>query len=199
MNRYLITPTLLNNWAYLYGDTGDYAKQLEGFKQMLLRVPTTPTQAMIDGNKFEDKVCSGLDKELSPIVRGGVFQVPCKKEIYIKELNMYFLLYGRIDVCKCGHIYDIKHTRLYENPKFFNSYQHKIYLECVPEAQDFTYIGKDVAMEKNEGDYFEEKYLRKPHYTQDIKTGIINMIKFLKRNDLYDIFIEKRRANNDKR
>jgi len=200
-NRYLITPTLLNNWQYLVSSEGDYAKQLEDFKTLLLRVPSTPTQAMIEGNLFEDNVCNGKDKELSPIVKGGVFQVPCKKEIYIKEINMYFLLYGRIDVCKCGHIFDIKHTRQYENPKFYNSYQHKIYLVCVPNAVDFTYIGKDTAIERGdkEGDnsYFEEKYVRKPYYEHEIKIGIINMIAFLKRTNMLDTYLDKWKANKN--
>ncbi len=199
--RYLITPTLLNNWAYLINSEGDYARQLEGFKTLLERLPTTPTKAMIEGNEFEDKVCSGRDKELSPIVKGGVFQVPCKKEIYIKSINMRFLLYGRIDVCKCGHIYDIKHTQKYENPKFYNSFQHKIYLVCVPNAVDFTYIGKDFAIEKGdtEGDtdYFEEKYVRKPYYLHDIEVGIVEFIAFLKRTKLLDIYLEKWVANKE--
>lgn len=193
--RYLITPTLLNNWQYLVESEGDYQLQLENFKQLLNRVPTKPTKAMIEGNEFEDRVCSGADKELSPIVAGGVYQVPCHKKIYIKELNMYFLLYGRIDVVKCGHIYDIKHTRQYKNPKFYNSFQHKIYLVCVPSALDFTYIGKDTAIEKGdmEGDnsYFEEKYLRKPFFLHDIEIGIINFIAFLKHQKLLDVYLEK--------
>lgn len=88
-------------------------------------------------------------KKIADIVSGGQLQLVAQKRIQINGEE--YLLYGRLDALKAGRIYDIKFTGTYDRGKFFDSTQHPMYIELVPEADSFTYLitnGTDVWTEK---------------------------------------------------
>lgn len=87
--------------------------------------------------------------KVADIIRGGQLQLVAQKRIQINGEE--YLLYGRLDALKAGKIYDIKFTGTYDRGKFFDSTQHPMYIELVPEADSFTYLitnGSDVWTEK---------------------------------------------------
>ena len=72
------------------------------------------------------------------MIRGGVIQYKAKQVVTIKGTE--YLLFGVLDVLKAGSIYDVKFSKSYERGKYFDSTQHPMYFELIPEAQDFTYL-----------------------------------------------------------
>ena len=190
MSKYLITPTLLNSFAY-YTQDNEYkseAEQRQEFLQTLSRVKSEPNEAMRLGLAFEDTLkaysqgmiddSNGIYKkyypELSKIVKGGLWQQVVKKDIVVGTQE--FLLYGKCDVIKAGTIYDIKFTSNYELGKFFNSSQHLIYLYCsgLPKFQYLICDGKD---------YWVEDYYNNEDTEDNIKIKISEFIAYLE-NDL---------------
>lgn len=157
--RYLITQSLLASWKYQwsdfekYGDKADELreKSINDFLSSLRREPSPTTDAMQKGIDFENLVmdiCQGnlptdhkwysAASEVARDVSGGQFQLAAQKEIEVAGLR--FLLYGRLDCLKAGKINDIKFTSSYAVGKYFDSPQHPMYLELIPEAKEFTYI-----------------------------------------------------------
>lgn len=78
---------------------------------------------------------------VSTMIRNAQLQYKARKEISVSGINL--LLYGRLDALKAGTVYDIKFSGKYERGKFFDSTQHPVYLELVPEAYQFVYIISD--------------------------------------------------------
>lgn len=77
--------------------------------------------------------------------RGGQFQCTASKRVTLQGMEL--LLYGRLDVLRAGHIYDIKFSKTYDRGKYIDSTQHPMYMELVPAAMDFSYLvsnGTDV-------------------------------------------------------
>jgi len=195
MTKYLLTPSLLNSYAYYIQD--EYKSPQESradFLKTLSREKFKPNEAMKKGNAFENEVfgyCS-LDKELpivSPmteigdIVKGGLWQQSVKKEI--KVGNQEFLLYGRTDVIKRNTIYDIKFTGNYELGKFLDSSQHLIYLYCTG-LPNFSYLISDGK------DWWREDYHNHDQVEDQIKSKIADFMSYLD-NDLEakEMFINK--------
>lgn len=134
MDRYLITPSLLNSWIYYMDYESDdkekELKQRDSFIKTLNKEFET-NRAIEFGKEFEEdvfKACDGkrfgFSGEVADIVAGGTWQMPCSKQY------KNFLLYGRMDVVKGNTIYDIKTTSNYDVGKFKDSAQHKLYLYC---------------------------------------------------------------------
>jgi len=195
MTKYLLTPSLLNSYAYYIQD--EYKSPQESradFLKTLSREKFKPNEAMKKGNAFENEVfgyCS-LDKELpivSPmteigdIVKGGLWEQSVKKEI--KVGNQEFLLYGRTDVIKRNTIYDIKFTGNYELGKFLDSSQHLIYLYCTG-LPNFSYLISDGK------DWWREDYHNHDQVEDQIKSKIADFMSYLD-NDLEakEMFINK--------
>lgn len=151
--NYLITPSLLNSaaWYLSIMDEDKQEAERQKFIATLEKYPFAKTPAMIYGINFEDDVCRvakakleaedisaeipeisdapintrfSIIKEIAAIVRGGTWQLPCKK------LYKNFLLYGRMDVVKGNTIYDIKTASRYDVGKFHERAQHRLYLYC---------------------------------------------------------------------
>lgn len=78
---------------------------------------------------------------VAEFARGGQLQLTARKDITVDGVDL--LLYGRLDVLKAGTIYDIKYTSKYERGKFFDSTQHPVYFEIVPETPTFAYLVSD--------------------------------------------------------
>lgn len=170
----MITHSLLSSWLYAmkdnpYSDAENEPEDpLEEFRRILNREPTETTEAMQNGIDFEDLVTSYVmnrpdqpDKTIpwgepawiiSEIIAGGQLQVKCGKTVEINGMSIF--LYGRLDALKAGSIYDIKFSKSYERGKYYDSTQHPMYFELVPEASTFTYLVS------NGSEFWSESYRR---------------------------------------
>lgn len=185
--KYLITPTLLNSWGYLYYCPEEYTeKAYNDFLNTLGRVKTEPTEAMLKGIKYEDDTYKGLTPA-SEIVKDGCYQVVGTKDVTIDDMD--FLMYGRLDVLKGGIIYDIKCVSRYERPKYSNSYQHEFYLELFPEAKYFEYLID------NGQHLYKERYYKGE--SREIEQVIREFITYLKTNNLLEKYKELWRTKDE--
>lgn len=199
MARYLMTHSLLASWLYMmkenpFEDATTERDPMAEFMQVLRREPTQTTEAMMNGNLFEDLVLRIVNgcadpgeqwysaaEKVACRVRGGVTQFRVSRTIHVD--GMTFLLYGRLDWLKAGEIVDIKFTKNYDPGKYFDSTQHPIYFELVPEAHAFTY------MVSNGNAVWFETYRREESFS--IYPVISNFLEWLTAAGLMDIYKEK--------
>lgn len=192
-----ITQTLLSSWLGVF----KYESGWEDFLATLNREKKQPTQAMLDGIRFENCLNSVLNGEqitedhewYKPITEmaaeldGAQQQVNLFKDITVAD-DQPVLLHGVLDYLCEGHIWDCKFSKRYELNKYLNSPQTAMYLTLVPEAFDFTYIVSD------------GKYVYRERYPRDIVPMIhitINQFYgFLKQHDLWNTYVTKWRVNN---
>lgn len=161
--RYLITPTLINSWLYyMNSEEPDDASILATIR----KVKFEATPAMEAGNKFEADVFAWVDgyrvelmddywacvEEVAAEVPGGVRQLKVSKEIEVD--GQAYLLYGKVDHLAGPVASDVKFTGSYEFPKFKDTAQHPIYLECLDTVPVFRYLISDGRR------VYEERYLR---------------------------------------
>jgi len=203
VSKFLITPSLLNNFSYYIQDEWKSpAESRADFLKTLSRERFEPNEAMQKGIDFEKQVencckdrpfdCgevmsvySGNDPvmEIAMIVEGGVWQESVKKEI--KVGNQQFLLYGRTDVIKRDTIYDIKFTSNYELGKFLDSSQHLIYLYCSG-LPNFSYLISDGK------DWWKEDYHNHAGIEDEIKSKISCFLDYLEQDkEAKEMFINK--------
>ena len=204
-NSLLITPSLLNSWAYTWlagdnvreaeadeiciEDKRDLArkKALEEFLKTLNREPIPTNEAMQRGIQYEEDTYKGLT-EASPYVEGGAFQIVGKKTEIIQGKE--FLLYGRLDCLKGGIIYDIKRVSQYKVQKYLHSYQHGFYMDLFPTAKEFTYLVFD-GNKLHQETYYRNQY--KP------TIAVVNeFINWLRSHDLLELYLEKWKARKEK-
>lgn len=199
MGRLLLTHSLLAAWIYAlkenpYEDMTSETDKLAEFMATLRREPTPTTEAMQNGIQFEDEITAimrgdgdtgspwyGAEVRIANILRGARLQVRAQKEITFCGLP--FLLYGRLDALRSGVIYDTKFSKSYERGKYFDSTQHPVYLELVPEAKEFTYLVS------NGAEVWTETYRRDE--TPSIYPIIADFVGWLKNNKLFDLYAEK--------
>lgn len=153
----LMTHSLLYSWLYAmkgsqFEDATTERNPMEDFLKVLRREPTETTEAMQNGIDFEDAVTAVINgtaipgstpwydaaSKVADRCRGGILQLKAKKPITVDGVDI--LLYGRLDCLKAGEVIDIKFSKNYDVGKFFTSPQHRVYLELVPEASQFTYL-----------------------------------------------------------
>ena len=192
---YLITHSLLSSWLYAmksspYEDLTSERDAYGDFLKTLRREPTETTQAMQNGIDFENMVTdivNGVEVDsdekwydaackVAKIVSGGQLQYKAKKQIVVSGIPI--LLYGRLDVLKAGEIIDIKFSSGYERGKFFDSTQHPVYLELIPEAYQFTYLIT------NGSDVWKETYRREE--THSMIPTIEYFLSYLKESGLWE-------------
>lgn len=192
---YLLTHSLLSSWLYAmksspYEDLTSERDAYGDFLKTLRREPTETTQSMQNGIDFENMVTdivngAEVDSEekwynaastVAKIVRGGQLQYKAKKRIVV--LGVPILLYGRLDVLKAGEIIDIKFSSGYERGKYFDSTQHPVYLELIPEAYQFTYLIT------NGSDVWKETY--RSEETNSIIPTIEYFLAYLKESGLWE-------------
>lgn len=199
MARYLMTHSLLASWLYAlkdnpYEDATTERDPMAEFLQVLRREPTPTTEAMMNGNIFEDLVtrvvngCAdpneqwyGAAEKVARRVRGGVPQFRASRTIEVDGMTL--VLYGRLDWLKAGEIVDIKFTKNYDPGKYFDSTQHPTYFEIVPEAQSFTY------MVSNGSGVWPETYRREE--APSIRPVISDFFSWLTAVGLMDTYKEK--------
>lgn len=192
MTKLLITPTLLNSFAF-YTQEIEYKseeEQRQEFLQTLKRVKSEPTEAMQRGIDFENDVfniCNdgfpSVDKgeeyynivsKIAYLVKQGLWQQVVKKDIAVG--NQEFLLYGKCDVIKADTIYDIKFTSNYDIGKYLNSSQHLIYLYCSGLSK-FQYLISDGKS------YWIEDYYNDSNIENNIKSKINEFIGYLENDE----------------
>lgn len=201
MERYMITHSLLSSWLYAmkdnpYSDAENEPEDpLADFKRVLNREPTETTEAMQSGIDFESLVTDlwygeNVDKEnpwwkpahtIAEIIHDGQLQVKCGKTVQIGGMNIF--LYGRLDALKAGTIYDIKFSKGYERGKFYESTQHPMYFELVPDACTFSYLVSDGS------GFWSETYRRDE--TQSIIPTVEAFLEWLTSAGLMDTFKAK--------
>lgn len=192
-----LTQSLLSAWEWSFKREDGY----DDFIAALSREKKQPTQAMLDGIRFEnclnnvlkgevipeDHEWYGVVSEMSNELRGSQQQVTLFREIEVD--GQRFLLHGVLDYLREGHIWDCKFSKNYHLNKYLDSPQTPMYLALVPEAFDFTYIISD-------GKYvYREKYPRS--IVPPIEATIKQFVSYLKKyNNLWNIYVEKWRVNN---
>lgn len=183
--KYLITASLLNSWKYAISLDNEYGN-LEDFRKVLSKEPMEETEAIKLGFQYEDFMINNYEP-----TKNGCYQVKLSKTLNTNTGN--YVLYGRLDCLKAGKIYDYKSTGNYDVGKFVDSYQHPIYFELCPEANEFEYLicnnykdGKKL----EELNIYHEVYLKEENKI-DISQEIDTFISWLKSNNLYNLFCEK--------
>ena len=193
-----VTKSLLDAWLYSFKKADGY----EDFLRTLNREKIQPTQAMLDGTRYENMLNNVLNgeplymdneyydvlMEMACELQGSVQQVTLFQDIMVDDQPT--LLHGVLDFLIAGHIYDCKFSKTYHLNKYYWEYtaQTGMYLALVPEAKDFTYIITD-------GDYvYRERYPRE--IVPSIETTIRQFFAYLKSHELWEIYIEKWRVKN---
>ena len=185
--KYLITPSLLNAWKYAISLENEYGN-LDDFIKTLSKEKFEESDAIITGYQYEDFMIENYEP-----TKNGCYQVKLSKNITTRTGN--YVLYGRLDCLKAGKIYDYKYTGSYDVGKFFDSYQHLVYFEICPEADEFEYLvcnnfKKDKENELDNLNIYHEIYKR-DEMTLEINDEIDAFISWLKTNNLLDLFHEK--------
>lgn len=192
-----ITQSLLSAYEWVFKKDDGY----EDFLKTLRREKTPPTEAMLDGIRFENCLNAVLNgeridsthewkpviEEMAEELQGSRQQVTLFRDIEID--GQPILLHGVLDYLREGHIWDCKFSKRYELNKYHwtKTPQTAMYFALVPEAKDFEYIISD------------GKYVYREYYPRDIVPPIEPRIRcflaFLKQHDLYNIYHEKWRVN----
>ena len=186
-----ITQTLLSSWEYSFKLDSGY----DDFIATLNREKKQPTEAMLNGIRFENCLNSVLNGEVIPEdhewhdvitemaqeLDGSQQQVTLFREVDV--CGDTFLLHGVLDYLRAGRIWDCKFSKTYHLNKYLTSPQTAMYLTLVPEARDFTYIVSD------------GKWVYRERYPRDIVPPIEPTIKcfaeYLKKHGLWDVYCEK--------
>jgi len=175
----LITPSLLNSWSYIFKGT-DTEKAYSDFLGYLKKLPSEQNEFMLRGIEFEKECVEGRVPSISPIIKGGAYQVSASKEIDVD--GFMILMYGKMDVIKAGTIYDIKRVNQFALQKYFDSYQHHFYFDIVPEAKRFVYL-------INDGNRtYQEEYTRDEMI--NLKIVISDFISWLRERGLLEFYIQ---------
>lgn len=190
MTTVRITQSLLSAWEWSFKKDDGY----EEFLQALRREKKPPTQAMLDGIRFENCLNSVLKGETIPEDHEWyqvITEMARELDGAQQQVNLYqdvevdgqpVLLHGVLDYLREGHIWDCKFSKTYHLNKYLGSPQTTMYLALVPEAKDFTYIicdGKWV---------YRERYPR--DMVPPIETEIGAFLRYLKKHNLFEIYEE---------
>ena len=195
MTRTRITKTLLDAWLWSFKRDDGY----EDFLRTLNREKSQPTQAMLDGQNFENLVNAVLNgeeldekhkwyrgvMEMADYLAGAQQQVTLFAETEVD--GQPFLLHGVLDYLRAGVIYDCKFSKNYHLNKYLDSTQHPLYMALVPEARHFEYLSCD-------GTYmYAERYPR--DIVPPIEQSIKYFMDYLRKHDLWGIYEEKWKVN----
>ena len=192
MQKLRCTKSLLDSWLYSFKRDDGY----EDFLCTLRREKKPPTQAMLDGVRFENVLDNYLDGEelpsshewFNPVTEmaeelwGSQQQVVLFRDIEID--GQPILLQGVLDFLRAGVIWDCKFSKTYHLNKYFweDTTQTAMYFALATEARVFRYIISD-------GKYvYRETYPRE--IVPDIVLQIRQFLSYLKKHDLYDIYVE---------
>lgn len=199
--KYHMTKTLLESWQFCFDCHEGFEEQArEDFLRTLRREPTEPTEAMMNGHLFEERVYKLANggtlrsdtrwfngaRAVADILRGAQFQVLAKRDIEVD--GMTFEVLGILDALKAGVIYDVKFLNKSMGGadlagKYLSCSQHPAYFHIVPEAREFQYLVSDGE------DLYIETYRREQ--SRPIGEFIHDFIKSLRGMGLLDLYREK--------
>ncbi len=194
-DSWLVTPSLYS--AYYWYAIREYGTT-EDFLKVLRKEKTPPTESMLAGIEFEDKiraVCEGRYtaaqgsdvEEIANLVKDGFWQERIKKEL---DGN---LLYGIADVITPYMIYDIKFSNKYDFGKYDYSIQHLLYMYCtgIPHFKYLISDGKEVYIEEHS---WSDTSL------DTLKSRIFEMLSFIAGNkEFKEAFESNWRVKNEKK
>lgn len=203
--EYLITPSLLNSWGYIW-ECEKYVREAQSdeisledkialakenatkeFINTLLRIKSEPNESMLKGIEFEEECYKG-NTCISPIIKDGCFQIVGMKRVKVNDIN--FLMYGKLDVLKGGVVYDIKRVRQYACQKYFSSYQHGFYLDLFERAYKFQYLAFDDKEKLHIENYYRDEY-------EPTINVISRFMNWLNENGLMNIYKEYWKSKGD--
>lgn len=193
--KFRITQTLLSSYGWMFKKENGY----EEFLRTLNRQETPVTDAILNGQRFENLVNATLDGNpihpnhewyncvtfLGDYLWGSQQQVSLFREIEVDGVT--FVLHGVLDFLRNGIIYDTKFSERYgrvETPgiKYLDSPQTPMYLALVPNAKMFEYVICD------------GEYIYREDYTRDdvrpIEAYIKEFMRFLDRQNLVDTYCD---------
>jgi hypothetical protein len=186
-----ITQSLLSAWEWSFKTDDGW----DDFIAALNREKKQPTQAMLDGIRFENCLNNVLKGE--PIYQDNewynvLVEMSCELQGAQQQVSLFqdcevdgqpFLLHGVLDYLREGHIWDCKFSKTYHLNKYLTSPQTPMYMALVPEARDFTYIISD-------GKYvYHERYPR--DIVPPIEPTINQFMQYLKKHGLWEVYCEK--------
>lgn len=200
---FYLTQSLLSGWNHLLNAEDEHTESAYlAFLTSLRRESKETTKAMQDGIDFENavnKAVSGDSVEVNPkweaavkkfarICAGGQSQTPVSGvfEIDGEKIGVY----GLCDYVKAGVIYDIKKVTRYEYGKYYESPQHPMYMELIPEAKKFTYLIFDGTQT------YQETYRRGDF--RPIQSIISDFICWLKKTNLFEEYKKHWTMNNER-
>ena len=190
-----LTKTLLDSYLWIFLKDDGW----EDFLRTINREKSLPTEAMLNGQQFENLVNSVLDGEqldeehkwyravmqMSRRLIGSQQQVTLFRDI---EVDGYpYLMHGVLDYLRAGIIYDCKFTKNYHLNKYLDTTQTPVYLYLVPEARRMEYLVSDGTW------LYREAYPR--DIVQPIEPIIRNFANFVKQHGLWDTLAEKWKVN----
>ena len=196
MPKIRLTQSLISSYNYIFKRDDGW----DDFLKALNREPKQPTQAMLDGQRFESVLNSVLNGEpiyqdnewYEPLIemayelQGSVQQVTVFRDLRIDGQD--YLIHGVLDFLREGLIWDSKYSKTYALNKYLDSPQHPFYMYLCPEVRQFRYIICD-------GTYvYRETYPRE--IVQPIEPIVKNFINFVKCHGLYDTLVEKWRVRD---
>ena len=143
-------------------------------------ISATPTLESLLPDAIRSNPWFDAALKVAGYARGGQLQCTASKYITLQGLDL--LLYGRLDVLKAGHIYDIKFSKTYDRGKYIASTQHPMYLELVPPALDFSYLVS------NGTDVWTETYRRDE--TPSIYPIVTDFLRWLEATGLMPVYLQ---------
>ena len=192
-----VTKSLLDSWLYSFKRDDGY----EDFLCTLRREKKPPTEAMLNGVRYENCLNAVLNGEQIPEDHEWKFPITeMSQELWGAQQQVVLfqdievdgqptLLHGVLDYLRAGVIWDCKFSKTYHLNKYYWDYttQTAMYFALVPEARMFRYIISD------------GKYVYRETYPRDIVPGIEipirQFLSYLKKHDLYDIYVEHWKVN----
>ena len=200
MNKIRITQSLLSSWEWTFKKESGW----DDFLATLHREKKPPTEAMLDGIRFENVLNAVLNGEqitednewFAPITEmadelcGSQQQVTLFRDIEVD--GQPILLHGVLDYLREGIIWDCKFSKRYGSNGVLNKYlsspQCPLYLTLCPEVFKFIYIISD-------GKYvYREVYPRE--IMPPIEPTIKNFLKFVDNYGLRETLEEKWSVRN---
>lgn len=191
--KFHLTQSLLSSWQYSFITEDGYEKFLKDLK----RIREPPTEAMLEGVRFENCVNAALDgspvptgekyseqmyykcvRQLAKYLKGSQKQVNLRKDIIVD--GVCFELNGVLDFLKKGIIYDTKFSKTYDVGKYFKSPQHPMYFYLVPEAYEFQYLVCD-------GKFVCREFYH-PEDVTPIEVTVRQFMQYLDRAKLIDLY-----------
>lgn len=151
-----------------------------------------PNEFFERGLKYEEEVFEGKHGKVSELVKDLPKQKWESKIVDCGDFNIRIA--GKVDVIDTERkrIYDIKRTTNFNAGNYINSIQHIYYFYLFPEIEDFYYL---VAYGKDKVEGHDIVHIKRPtteELNKKVKESIIEFVRFLKDENLWEIYKENK-------